>query len=407
MSKNLELRFPERHPGQEKIVDEAQRTNIVCCGRRFGKSTLGLDVLVTEPRGALDGYPVAWFAPNSKLFAEVWEEALRLLHPIAKHIDREQNAIQLITGGRIDFWTLHNTNDPARGRKYARTFIDEAAIVPSRRLEKQWQQAIRPTLTDYGGDAWFGSTPRGANYFKTLYDRAEAGEEGWKAWQMPTTTNPYIDPIEVEIARRELPPLVFAQEYMAEFVTEVGGAFKEPSRYSRDELPDKDYREATGCDFAYTSKSGDYTTFLRGRIHDGQVFLTDGFKARMEVNDWAPRLKQEPNPFAFIGGQEKGIVQMLDKQFGISISTKPATRDKLARAQPAIAAWNRGDIRVPNEAPWLDDFLPEILSFTGDDKIDDHDDAIDALAALYHALDGRSRVALKDLRRASGLGGTR
>jgi hypothetical protein len=67
-----DLRFRPRHPAQEQIVREARRFNVLACGRRFGKTTLGLDVLITEPGGALDGQPVAWFAPNSKLFNEVW-----------------------------------------------------------------------------------------------------------------------------------------------------------------------------------------------------------------------------------------------------------------------------------------------------------------------------------------------
>jgi len=375
--------------------------NVIVCGRRFGKTTLGLDALVTEPRGALEGYPVAWFAPNSKLFDEVWHEAKRVLAPITSRVDTQQNVIELITGGRIDFWTLHNTDDPGRGRKYARVFIDEAAIVPSARLARQWPEAIRPTLTDYRGDAWFASTPKGAGYFKDLFDRAD-GEDGWARWQMPTTANPHIDPEEVQLAKLELPTLVFAQEYEAKFVTDFGARFKDPLRYEPDELPRDGFREATGCDFAYTSKAGDWTVFLEGRIHDGILYVTNAHRVQDEINTWAPVLQHQTDPFAFIGGQEKGITQML-RQYGIRLRTQAATSDKLARAQGAIAAWNRGDIRIPTTAPWLDDILQEILSFTGDPKIDAHDDVIDALAALHHALAKPGRPDLKAMRKATGV----
>lgn len=384
---DLELRMPDRHAGQKQIVTEAQRFNVLACGRRFGKTTLGLDVLTIEPRGALDGFPVAWFAPNSKLFDEVWHEALRLLKPVTRRVNTQQNVIELITGGRLDFWTLHNTDDPARGRKYARVVLDEAAIVPSTRLARQWQEAIRPTLTDYAGDAWFGSTPKGAGFFQDLYDRGIAREDGWMAWQMPTTANPYIDPAEVEAARRELPSSVFRQEYLAEFVTDFGAVFRPPTLYDPTELPRDGFQEATGCDFAYTSKAGDWTVFMAGRItEDGILYVTDLYRAQAEATDWAERLKTAPRPFAFIGGQEAGIAAFLRKDYEVHLQTERAATDKLARAMPAAAAWNRGEIRLPKGAPLTTEIEAEVLAFTGNAREDEHDDIVDALAALHHVL---------------------
>jgi len=199
---------------------------------------------------------------------------------------------------------------------------------------------------------------------------------------MPTTANPHINPAEVEGAKAELPRLVYEQEYEAKFVTEFGAVFKEPLRY--DDLPTEGYREATGCDFAYTSKSGDYTVFITGRLSDGKLYLTDGYRKQADTNEWMHALAARPNPFAFIGGQEKGVTQLLRQQ-GIHLKTANATTDKLARAQPVAAMWNRGDVLVPN-APWVDDILPEILAFTGNDRVDTHDDTIDALSSLHHAL---------------------
>jgi len=53
--------------------------------------------------------------------------------------------------------------------------------------------------------------------------------------------------------------------------------------------------------------------------------------------------------------------------------------DKFTRAQPAAAAWNRGSIRLPYQAPWLAALLGETASFTGT-KADQHDDQVDALS---------------------------
>lgn len=387
----ITLRFPKLHASQQDVRANLARFNVLNCGRRWGKTTFGLDTLLDDPRrkGALDGYPVAWFAPNSKLFDEAWQEAVHLTRPVAARVDSQKNRIELITGGIIDFWTLHNTDDPGRGRAYGRVFIDEAAIVPSERLRKQWLEAIRPTLTDFIGAADFGSTPKGVGYFKELFDLGQSPDEPeWASWQLPTTANPFIDPNEVEAARRQLPTAVFRQEYLAEFVTDFGAVFKAATLYEPTELPQDGFKEATGCDFAYTSKSGDWTVFITGRLHDGVIYVTEFYREQVEATVWAPRLQLAPSPFAFIGGQESGIVAFVRKDYGVDLKTERAASDKLARAQPVSAAWNRGEVRLPRGASITTVIEGECLAFTGDSRVDAHDDIIDALAGLHHALRG-------------------
>jgi len=387
MSTSSALRITLRrpHPAQEQIIHDAARFNVLVCGRRFGKTELLLNRLT---RPVLSGKPVAWFAPNEKYFDEVWREANRVLAPVISRSDSQKKRLEVITGGAMDFWTLHNTDDPGRGRKYAAVAVDEAAIIPPARFERQWQEAIRPTLTDYRGDAWFGSTPKGDGFFRELFNRGQSGEGDWRSWQMPTTANPHINAAEVEAARIELPNAVFRQEYLAEFVTDFGAHFKPPAYYEPDQLPQDGFKEATGCDFAYTSKAGDWTVFLTGRLHAGIIYITDLYRAQSEATVWAKRLQDVPAPFAFIGGQESGIADFLRNDYGIKLTTQRAVSDKLARAQRAIAAWNRGEIRLPHGAPITTEIEAEVLAFTGDSRVDAHDDVIDALSSLHHALIG-------------------
>jgi phage terminase large subunit-like protein len=396
-----DLHLPRRHPAQTQVVKEARRFNVLVCGRRWGKTTLGLDVLIDEPGGMLDGKPTAWFAPNSKQFDEAWQEAVRLLKPIAKRVDSQKNRIHLLTGGTLDFWHLHNTDDPGRGYAYSLVVIDEAALVPSERLRRQWLEAIRPTLTDMRGGAWFCSTPKGSGYFRELYDNATTPE--WARWRLPTVSNPFIDPLEVEAAREGLPSAVFRQEYLAEFVTDFGAVYRPPTYYQPDELPRDGYREATGCDFAYTSKAGDWTVFITGREANGIVYVTDLYRAQAESTEWAKRLQSVPAPFAFIGGQERGIADFLRRDYNIRLKTERAATDKLSRAMPSVTAWNRGEIRLPARAPITLDIEAEVLAFTGNDKVDATDDIVDALAALHHALIGNRKTDLTEARRKAGL----
>jgi len=202
-------------------VDEARRFNVLACGRRFGKTMLGVDLLVDK---AIDGCLVGWFSPTYRMLNEVWKAIHETTRPLHSRVSLQEHRIELITGGVIDCWSL-DAYDSVRGRKYHRVIIDEAAMVPD--LGDAWQAAIRPTLTDYTGDAFFLSTPKGINFFHECYSRGvDQTQSEWKAWHAPTTANPYIDPAEVESARQELPEQVFRQEYLAEFLQNDGAVFR-------------------------------------------------------------------------------------------------------------------------------------------------------------------------------------
>jgi hypothetical protein len=211
------------HPAQQTVRDEAGRYNVLCCGRRWGKNILQLDLMV-DP--ILERMPVGWYEPTYKSLADAWREAKKILAPITRTISETERRIECITGGSLDMWTLDNP-ESSRGRKYKRVIINEAAMI--RCLKEAWEQTVRPTLTDYRGDAWFGSTPKGRNFFWQLYERGQDTEQaarGWKSWQYPTVTNPHIAPEEVEEARLDLPERAFLQEYLAEFLEDVAGVFR-------------------------------------------------------------------------------------------------------------------------------------------------------------------------------------
>lgn len=250
------VRLPPLHPAQSRVAKSASRFNVVACGRRWGKTKLGQHRLF---EAALLGKPVAWFSPTYKMLADVFREMRQTLHPLTSHINAQEHRIQTVRGGVIDMWSL-DTPDSARGRKYARIVIDEAAMIP--KLGEAWQAVIRPTLTDYRGDAWLLSTPKGRNFFWQSFERGnDSTLDDWRCWQMPTVANPFIDPAEVEQARKDLPDRVFRQEYLAEFLDDGGGVFRfvaeSASADPQDEaIPGHQY--VIGADWG---RSNDYTVF--------------------------------------------------------------------------------------------------------------------------------------------------
>ncbi len=255
----ITLKIPKPHAGQLKIMAEMKRFNVICCGRRFGKTLLCTNLLLGP---ALAGYPVAWFAPSYKYLIEVWRETARLLKPVITEKNGQDKRMQLVTGGVIDFWSLEDP-DAGRSRKYKRAIVDEAAKV--RYLETAWTESIRATLADYVGDAFFPSTPKGLNFFHTLYAYgADNANKEWKSWQMPTASNPFIKPEEIEATRLTLPEQVFKQEFLAEFIAGEGAVFRNIKACLLDAPPPTDHaghRIVAGVDWG---KVNDFTVISIG-----------------------------------------------------------------------------------------------------------------------------------------------
>ena len=209
---NYQIPVKRLHSGQLQVMADAKRYNVLKIGRRFGKTTMSVNNLIIRP--ALEGFPVAYYAPTYKDLDEVWQELKTMLMPIISGKNEQTKQLRLISGGLIDCWSLDNP-DSGRGRKYKRVVIDE--VEKSKKFKEAWQGAIMPTLLDYKGDAWLLSTPKfGDTYFKELHKRG--GESGWAAFNLSTYDNPHIDRDEIDELRKQLDDLSFRCEILAEDV---------------------------------------------------------------------------------------------------------------------------------------------------------------------------------------------
>jgi hypothetical protein len=245
------VRLARPHAAQAAILAQRQRFNVVALGRRAGKSKLAQHVLV---HCALERRPGGYFCPSYKLLEEFWRELKAVLTEVIADKSEQEHRLELLGGGTIECWSM-DTGDPARGRRFGLVVIDEAAMVP--RLAEIWGQAIRPTLSDFRGEAWFMSTPRGLNDFYSLYTRAQDPlETQWAAWQMPTSVNPYIASQEIADAGHDLTEREFAQEYEARFLSiEGAGVFRGVDAVSRlkQRGPERGHLYVIGIDWGRTN----------------------------------------------------------------------------------------------------------------------------------------------------------
>ena len=292
------IEVPEAHINQDKILESEVRFIVVMCGRRFGKSELSQIKIITE---AVQGKQIAYITPTYSL-AKVFFN--RLIHALPFLNNKSDLKLSFPNGGSVEFFTGERL-DNLRGRKFHWVIIDEASFIPE--LEQGWLNSIRPTLTDYKGRALFLSTPRGKNYFYSLFMK---DEQGWESFKFTTYDNPYIDKTEIDEARTQLPEAVFEQEYMANPMENAANPFG--SSQIRSCIQPLSTREIVsfGIDLA---KSTDFTAII-GLDSGGNVAYFDRFQ--MDWNSTKQAILQLPKKPMLIDSTGVGdpIVEDLQRE---------------------------------------------------------------------------------------------
>ncbi|MHB8915873.1 MAG: hypothetical protein ACYC4K_08690 [Thiobacillus sp.] len=258
-----EIKFRKFHAGQKGIFNNSlPRFSVVRAGRRFGKTT------ALEEWGSaksLRGLRVGWFAPSYKLIIPTYARILQTVHPLKKSASKIDGIIELVSGGCVEFWSLDN-EDAGRSRSYDLVIIDEASLKKVG-LREIWEQAIRPTLLDRGGRAIMAGTPKGVDQDNFFYAACTDKSLGWAEFHAPTMANPTLDAESVAKLKDENPPLVYQQEYLAEFVDWNGSAFFSESSLLENGVA-VDYPSRTDQVFAVID-----TALKDGLEHDGTAVL--------------------------------------------------------------------------------------------------------------------------------------
>lgn len=237
-SLELGIDLPDLHPDQRRALWlEPSIRKVVRCGRRWGKTELGATV---ASAGAADGQFIGWFAPEYKFLGEAYTTIVDILSPVIwrKSSPRGEGIVRTRSRGRIDFWSLENER-AGRSRKYHGIVIDEAAFTKPGAI-KIWEQSIEPTLLDYGGWALVLSNTNGIDAENMMYAFCNEAKYGFTGYHAPSWLNPHV-PARIpgedldgyrerrkqvyQALRDKTHPLVFQQEYKADFVDWSGSAF--------------------------------------------------------------------------------------------------------------------------------------------------------------------------------------
>lgn len=275
----ITVTLPTLHPGQVEafLCHDRARFKVVRCGRRWGKTdfakTLACDA-------ATKGRNVGWFTPDYKIQSEAFQEVVDILEPIKRSSSKVEGRITTITKGRLDFWTLENER-AGRSRKYHLAIIDEAAFTKPNMM-KIWETAIKPALLDFRGSAVILSTPNGIDQNNFFYNICTDAKYEFKEYHAPTHTNPHIPArwagesdqdymlrrgAEFASIQANNHPLVYRQEYLAEFVDWSGVQFFDLQKMLVDGQP---VTFPTRCDGVFATID---TAVKAGREHDGTAVV--------------------------------------------------------------------------------------------------------------------------------------
>ncbi len=268
------------HPAQRKIHEaRTARFRTVCTGRRFGK-TLCLAAELLDRGGCESGGEYGWVAPTYNVaergieaFRAIAEGFVRIVGRMPTRVEFEGNA------GPVKVWFLSADNpDNIRGYGFQGLVVDEAAMIP----QDVWQYVLRPTISQTLGWAVFVSTPKGRNWFYDLYTRGLDGlEPDYASLSFPSDASPYFPESEWADAQRTLPSDVFRQEYMAEFLEDSAGVFRNVDGcLIREHATTKDTKitkvrnMVIGCDVA---KHTDFTVLIAMDERTGDCHAIDRF----------------------------------------------------------------------------------------------------------------------------------
>lgn len=199
--------------------------------------------------------------------------------------------------------------------------------------------------------------------------------------------------------RRQIGEYSWASLYQGHPRPRGAGVFQDATTYSV--LPTEGLRWGAGLDLAYSSKTKLDASVCGVMVKVAnplnpkrpKYYLVD---VRRKQATSAPAFKlilqgqrkafpRAPPPRWYAAGTEIGAADFFTKvDPKVPIQVVAARGDKFTRAQSYAAAWNAGDVLVPEVATWVDEFLLEHAAFTGTDG--EQDDQVDMSVGAYDQL---------------------
>lgn len=221
MTEIVETGYIPRIP--QKEIHKSVRDNrftVAVCHRRMGKTVAAINQLIHSAlKCEKDNPRFAYVAPT-------YSQAKRIAWDYLTDYTRHLGGVASVSELRVDFMgrriNLYGADNPdtLRGIYLDGVVIDEIGDVsPS-----LFTEVIRPALADRLGFAVFIGTPKGANHFKDLRDRADKGE-GWNLLEFKASETNIINEKELIDAKDSMGENKYNQEFEISFDAPIVGSY--------------------------------------------------------------------------------------------------------------------------------------------------------------------------------------
>jgi phage terminase large subunit-like protein len=410
MAREIKIELDLPHPGQQTILDERERFNVLSCGRRWGKTDLTYLLCGEICEYNLNNgfnYDMGYMSPTYKNLAPTWRRFCNTFKSLITRKNEQQYSVEIMDSFQIEFWSLDKPEN-IRGRKYKRIIIDEAALVVG--FKAIFNLILLPTIGDLVGDAYMFSTPRGFNDFHHFYRNGQNPLLlDWASWIMPTASNPFFPPEELAAQKSLLSPDEFAQEWEGKFVA-LGNSPFDIDKFEKIKNIEEALREdeivlhkIRYWDIA-DSVDGDFTASARLNITNTPRFIISSpvrYKGLWGNNYKYIKMQLLAEPDVLhvfetegVGGIAWQMIQM-DPDLA-HINKMPATRvftqvGKQERAQLWALELQNGRMLVVEDFNTTD-FLDEVASFPHGDNDDWVDSVSGGMLAFIYFYGGYKKL---------------
>lgn len=384
------------HPKQMQVFNSKKRFKVVAAGRRFGKSRLAAWLLLIAALQSTSK-DVFYVAPTFQQAKDVMWAMLKELGAEIIAAAHENTGVLTMVNGRKIYLKGSDRPDTMRGVGLAYCVIDEYADIKP----FVWEQILRPALADVKGGAMFIGTPKGRNHFYELYQMAESEEDDeWEGFHFVSYDNPFLDPNEIEAAKKTMSSFAFRQEFLASFEAAGSEIFKEdwirfesqePEQCSFYVAVDLAGFEEVLAQASNKKKRLDETAIAIAGVTKAGWWVKDIQHGRWDVRETAVRiLKAARDCKATSVGIEKGSLKnavmpyLYDlmkrlQYFPNIVEVTHGNKRKVDRIVWSLQGrFEHGRIKL-NRGEWNNLFIDQLMQFP-DPKT--HDDLIDALSYI-------------------------
>jgi len=375
------------HESQSVIAKDTSRFRVINCGRRFGKTILACEEI--KGKALYKNTRICYIAPTYQQARDIaWQTLVKELKPIIKKVNEsrlELTVNNLVKGTSLIQLRGWEAIETLRGQHFDFIVIDEVAMM--RNFNINWEEVIRPTLTDTRGEVMFISTPKGFNHFYDLYNQQDEDPD-FKSFHYTSYDNPYIPKDEIDKAKAQLTDDRFAQEYLADFRKTQGLVYKEFNREKdvTKEKPSETIDKILGIDFGYTNPASIISIEIDSDSH--YWIQEEWYKTKQTTDQIAEQANLYKSTKVYADSAEPDRIEILKKA---GLNVRQVSKDIVAGVDHVRELFKQGRIHI---SPDCKNLIHELETYRYPDKkpekneeekpIKENDHALDALRyALY------------------------